>query len=128
MYRDMYNSSDVIHLPMPEVTPLLTVLSLSPSLSRYPHQCSALGVHIASSKEAEIQVHGIMGETRRGPVSFQQRTSLCRTLGQTPQPTANVLRQGRTSTTLLLQEKYSGTGWRAPDLQVYQEAEQDVLE
>lgn len=103
-------------LRCPQMTIFSSLLSF-----RYPHQCPALGVHSACTEETKIQVHGVLGETRGGTVSFQQRTGICSPLGQASKPTSDVVRQGRTGSSLLLQEKYLGASRGASHLQIHKE-------
>ena len=108
---------------------MMTSLLILPSLLlhfRYPNECSIVGVHPPRPQEAEVQVHGVVGETRGGAVSLQQRPGLCRPVGKTQESSPNVLRQGRAGTSLLLQEEHFGAGRWTPHLPVHKEVEQAV--
>ena len=43
---------------------------LSPSMHRYPHLCSAVGIHSTSPQEAQVPLHGQLGEQEGGAISF----------------------------------------------------------
>ena len=89
----------------------------------FRHSClsSALGVPPQSHQEAQVLVHGQLGESERRPLPFPRSISVCRSLGKAQKQTFNDIRQGGSCSAVLLQERHSGAGRRQTDLQIQQE-------
>lgn len=108
VYIPTYKLPYYIHTSHVKVLYMYTtyITLFSPSLSslhRHPNFSSTMGVHSSSAEEAQIPLHGQLGEQKGGSVSVPRCPGLCHSVGKAQKQTKHDLRQGGTSTSLLLQ-------------------------